>query len=148
MHQYEPHAYTHQGMAGESVSRSLRWPGGVFEYWRTRTTDTLDASWLRRVVEPVVSFQRRTNGAPIFVGEYGVGDDVPGASEFIRAETALFDSLGWHSAMWGWNCCGRMSMVGTHSDQSNYRGVLQAYLRYWRLNVAVPGESGASAKSP
>jgi len=131
VHQYEPQVYTHQG--NPTLPTGLAWPGGRFTYWRDRTDNSLSEAWLRRVLAPVVEFQRRAGGSPILVGEFGVNRQAPGAAEFIASETALFDSLGWHGAMWIWTCCGNMAVSSsdTLAADPQRRLISKSYRDYW-----------------
>ena len=132
VHQYEPHAFTQQGNPG--IPTGLAWPGGRFSYWRDRTENTLNEAWLRRVLAPVVAFQGRAGGAPIVVGEFGVNRQAPGAPSFIASETVLFDSLGWHGAMWIWTCCGSLAVSASDSLAADpeRRLIFKSYRDYWR----------------
>jgi len=144
VHQYEPHVYTHQSNPRYPVG--LTWPGGRFKYWRDRAEDTLNEAWLRRVLAPVVAFQRRAGGPPILVGEFGVNRQAPGAPAFIASETAVFDSVGWYGAMWIWNCliCGGMSVSSSDSLSADpqRRLIFKSYRDYWNRrsrNTSTPG---------
>lgn len=143
VHQYEPHTYTQQGNPG--IPTGLAWPGGRFTYWRDRTEDTLNEAWLRRVVAPVVAFQRRAGGPPIIVGEFGVNRQAPGAPSFIASETVLFDSLGWHGAMWIWRCCGSLAVSASDSLAADpqRRLIFKSYRDYWkrRSSTNAPGSN-------
>lgn len=39
---------------------------------------------------------------PIYVGEFGVMRWVPGAAEFVRDQTDLFERYGWNYAYYTW----------------------------------------------
>jgi len=47
-------------------------------------------------------------------------------------QTALFDSLGWHSAVWIWACCGAMAVYDPPAD-SSAQSILQTLKRYWTV---------------
>ena len=133
VHQYEPHSYTHQGTSA-NYPVGLAWPGARFRYWRDNRDHVLDTSFLRSVLAPVVAFQHRAGDAPVFVGEFGVNRQAPGAADFINSETAIFRELGWHGAMWIWGCCGRMEVTAADSASADpqTRAILEAYQEYWR----------------
>jgi hypothetical protein len=133
VHQYEPQSYSMQGTS-RNYPTGLAWPGGRFNNWRDRAYHVLDTDWLRSVLLPVREFQRKAGQPPIFVGEFGVNRQAPGAADFITAETALFDSLGWHGAMWLWGCCGYMEVTAADSvgSDSPLTFILGAYQRYWK----------------
>jgi hypothetical protein len=133
VHQYEPQNYTMQGTS-RSYPTGMSWPGGTFTYWRDRASHTFDRGWLLSVLLTVRDFQLRAGDPPVLVGEFGVNRQAPGAAAFIRAETALFDSLRWHGAMWLWGCCGYMQVSSADSISADpaSRAILTAYREYWR----------------
>lgn len=102
VHNYQPHAYTHQGitdLAGTDLARSFGETGkpypGVFgtgpdSYW--------DAAHLRRELAPAIAFAQR-NHVRIYVGEFGVARWAPGGARYLQDNIELFDGLGWD-----WTC--------------------------------------------
>ena len=102
LHMYVPGGYTHQGANGAarpSAERLLSYPNKG-KGW--------DKAYLRRMLEPVVKFQKRHN-AKIFVGEFSACIYAPGAGQYLRDCISLFEEYGWdwtyHSfreAFW-WN---------------------------------------------
>ncbi len=132
VHQYEPQNYTMQGTS-KSYPTGMRWPSGRFQYWRDRTYHNFDPRFLASALAPVRHFQERAGNPPVFVGEFGINRQAPGAAEFIRAQSAVFDSLGWQSAMWIWGCCGYMQVeaADSASPDSGLRAIYAAYRAYW-----------------
>ena len=84
-HMYEPFEYTHQKVLPQFKDSVCAYPDPA-RGW--------DAAWLRRAVEPVREFQRRT-GARIFVGEFSAVAYAEGCDRWIADVTALLNDLGW-----------------------------------------------------
>ena len=84
-HLYQPFEYTHQKVLPQFKETAARWPDPA-KGW--------DAAWLRRAVEPVREFQRRT-GARIFVGEFSAVSWAEGCDRWIVDASALLNGLGW-----------------------------------------------------
>ena len=84
-HLYQPFEYTHQKVLPQFKETVARWPDPA-KGW--------DAAWLRRAVEPVRDFQRRT-GARIFVGEFSAVSWAEGCDRFLADAGALLNDLGW-----------------------------------------------------
>ena len=84
-HMYEPFEYTHQKVLPQFKDSMCAYPDPS-RGW--------DAAWLRRAVEPVREFQRRT-WARIFVGEFSAVAYAKGCDRWISDVTALLNDLGW-----------------------------------------------------
>ncbi|MBR3085194.1 MAG: cellulase family glycosylhydrolase [Kiritimatiellae bacterium] len=87
LHMYAPGDYTHQGV-GRALTkdgRPLVWPDPS-RGW--------DADWLRRVLEPVRSFQEK-HQCRIYVGEFSAVAWAPGAENYLRDCIVLFEEYGW-----------------------------------------------------
>ncbi|MCE5216756.1 glycoside hydrolase family 5 protein, partial [bacterium] len=87
VHMYMPHTFTHQGVKGQAMGFS--YPGLINgEQW--------DKDRLRRVLQPVVDFQKDF-GVHIFVGEFSAIRWAPGDSalNYLRDCIDLFEEHGW-----------------------------------------------------
>ena len=84
-HMYEPFEYTHQKVLPQFKDSVCAYPDPS-RGW--------DAAWLRRAVEPVREFQRRT-GARIFVGEFSAVAWAEGCDRWIADIGALLNECGW-----------------------------------------------------
>ncbi|MBC8075044.1 MAG: cellulase family glycosylhydrolase [Chloroflexales bacterium] len=123
VHQYEPHAYTHQLSQGDDPA-IVPYPGTSLHYWRLDKAMPFDQSFLPAVLQDVRDFQQRNGNPPIFVGEYGAEYKyAPGSDQFIADQTALFAQYGWHSAVW--YSSGPFSFI----DQP---AVLDVLKNYWK----------------
>lgn len=107
-HIYSPHQYTHQGVRANADTRGkLTYPGMLKEY-DTSPEVYWDANEYRKVVQPVIDFQKKYN-ARILIGEFGVVRWAPGREKYIADVIGIFDENGWdwlyHSfGEWsGWN---------------------------------------------
>ena len=84
VHVYNPAQYTHQGVF-RPVDEPIPYP-------------CADKGWnkdyLRRILIPVRAFEKR-HGAKIYVGEFSAAAWAPGAGEYLRDCTALFNEFGW-----------------------------------------------------
>lgn len=97
-HQYQPHAYTHQGireigntdLARTYLATSQPWPG---EY-----SDSGGGRWdkqrLYAELKPMIEFQKR-HGVRIYISETGVVRWAPDAARYARDNLELFEELGW-----------------------------------------------------
>ena len=85
VHMYVPHQFTHQGIQGNAAG--LRYPGPIAgrEY---------DKAALRRVLQPMIDFQRRHH-AHVFLGEFSAIRWAPGAADYLRDCVDLFEENGW-----------------------------------------------------
>ena len=83
VHLYSPMEFTHQGVDRPHVP--THWPDA-------------DKGWghdhLRRVLAPVLEFQRR-HGARIYVGEFSAVAWAEGADRYLKDCIELFDEYGW-----------------------------------------------------
>ncbi|OGX68662.1 MAG: hypothetical protein A2189_05280, partial [Paenibacillus sp. RIFOXYA1_FULL_44_5] len=105
-HMYDPHAYTHQGLATfNNAPVSQTWPDkssypGVIPgvNWNPGAGAISGINWDSTQIgidlQPVIDFQQKYH-VPIYVGEYGVIRWAPGGSAYIRDTTAWFEKLGW-----------------------------------------------------
>lgn len=87
VHMYVPHAFTHQGV--HSASSGLAYPG-------TMDGKTWDKDALRRVLQPVVDWQR-DHGVHLYLGEFSAIRWAPDNSAFryLRDCIELFEEFGW-----------------------------------------------------
>ncbi len=98
VHNYQPHAYTHQGIkniSGTDLAHSYEmskqpWPGvfsdGGGDYW--------DKERLRKELEPAIKFAEEHH-VRMYVGEFGVARWAPNADDYLRDNIELFEELGW-----------------------------------------------------
>ena len=87
VHMYQPHAFTHQGVYEKT--NVLNYPG-LIEGRRW------DQAELRRVLQPVVDFQRDF-GVHIYLGEFSAIRWAPGTSahDYLRDCITIFEEHGW-----------------------------------------------------
>lgn len=93
-HMYQPHYFTHQGIAERPVG--YMYPGGVlwwsFKYW--------DEEALRGVLNPLIEFERRYN-VPVWIGEFSAARWAEGGDEYLYDLINIFDSNG---LAWAYHC--------------------------------------------
>lgn len=94
LHNYSPDAYTNQ----EPGETWITYPDVVEDGGETIT---FDRTWQEDNLRPVLEFAER-HDVPIYVGEFGVFRWVPGAVEFLRDQTGLFERYGWHYSVYVW----------------------------------------------
>lgn len=99
LHHYYPHGYTHQHLRSREVAavpRDRVYPGALRMFYdhEKHRPEHWDRTTMRRYLEPVVAFQRRT-GARILVGEFGTIRWAPGAARWLEDSVSLFEELGW-----------------------------------------------------
>ena len=88
IHVYEPHAFTHQGVAKrprEEDGNPIAWPDAAKGWTR---------EFLRQKLTPVLDFQKRHN-CRIYVGEFSAAAWAPGAENYLRDCIAIFEEYGW-----------------------------------------------------
>lgn len=98
-HVYNPHEFTHQGIADSS--RGKTWPGYVgIVAW--------DKDRLKKQLSPLIEFRKKYN-VPVLVGEFSAVRWAEGASQWICDAASLFDEngFGWmyfaFNGYHGWN---------------------------------------------
>ena len=84
VHVYNPFQYTHQGIF-RPVDEPVPYPSGGSGW---------NKDYLRRILIPVRAFEAR-HGAKIYVGEFSAAAWAPGAGEYLRDCTDLFNEFGW-----------------------------------------------------
>jgi aryl-phospho-beta-D-glucosidase BglC (GH1 family) len=98
VHQYQPHAYTHQGiknLQNTDLARAYTqlqrpWPDDFGEdggYW--------DKARILKELEPAIQFAARNPGVRIYVGEFSVIRWAPKAAQYLRENIELFEQFGW-----------------------------------------------------
>lgn len=98
VHMYSPHAFTHQGVYQQG--RSYRYPGPIEgKQW--------DKAELEKVLQPVVSFQKRY-GVHIYIGEFSAIRWAPenSAYRYLSDLIDIFEAHGWdwsYHAFREWN---------------------------------------------
>ncbi len=95
VHQYDPHVYTHQ-----EPPLVLSYPG-VFDADFDGDPDTVDESWLQRLLAKVSAFAA-SHGVRTAVDEMGLMRWEPGGPDFLADEIALFEEQGMGWAVWVW----------------------------------------------
>ena len=97
-HNYQPHAYTHQGisslentdLAKAYLKMNQSWPG---EY-SDSNGGVWDAKRLESELAPVINFQKK-NKVRVYIGEFGVVRWAPNADKYLRDNMELFEKYGW-----------------------------------------------------
>lgn len=99
VHNYQPHAYTHQGisslentdLAKAYLETNLGWPGSY--------GDSGGGLWnkerLKRELAPAREFQLKHN-VRMYVGEFGVVRWAPNAERYLRDNLEIFEEYGWN----------------------------------------------------
>jgi hypothetical protein len=98
-HQYQPHAYTHQGIADirntdlakAYLDRQLHWPGTFNDHGG----GVWDQNRVTKELEPVFAFIKRNPGAHIYVGEFSVVRWAPDGAQYLRDNIEIFEKFGW-----------------------------------------------------
>ncbi len=148
LHAYNPDVYTNQ----EAGEISISYPDVVEDYGETIT---FDRSWLEEDLRPALEFAQQYD-VPIYVGEFGTTRWVPGAVEFHRDLTALFEGYGWNYVYYTWRADdaewdGFNLEYGL--DPSNHaplrdNPLLDIHVERWAQNVDFPGESAPASAEP
>ena len=132
VHMYEPGTYTHQGL--DSNPYGQEYPGTL------PNGATFDKAWLRSQLAPVRAFQLKHN-ARILVGEFSAICWAPGADQYLKDLTDIYDEYGWDwcymafRAWEGWSLEHQEREVGTRwdfvasPDNARKRAILAAYAR-------------------
>jgi hypothetical protein len=99
VHWYYPHGYTHQYLKENkraAVPTDRSYPGELRMFYdnEKHRPELWDRATMRRFLQPVVDFQRRT-GARIYAGEFGVIRWAPGAARWLEDSVSIFEELGW-----------------------------------------------------
>jgi cysteinyl-tRNA synthetase len=137
-HTYDPDVYTNQ----EEGQDDIHYPDQVED---NGETIVFDRYWLEENLRPVVEFSQRHN-VPIYVGEFGAMRWVPGAADFIRDQTALFEEYGWNYAYYVWRgdeayFDGFNMEYGTDPSSHSHdpgNDVMGVYLERWNQNDYFP----------
>ena len=123
IHMYQPHDYTHQGIADirntdlakAYLERQRPWPGTYGEspagFW--------DKAALENALAPAIEFQKR-HGVRIFVGEFSAVRWAPNANGYLNDLVEIFEAHGWdwcyhsYKEYHGWSL--------EHDDNFHYDG--------------------------
>jgi len=145
VHQYEPFAYTHQ-----DPPLSIAYPGTA-DLGPGNGQETFDRSWLESLLSTVAAYKDH-HDVVVAANEFGVQRYEPGAAEFIRDETDLFDQQGTANAVWQWE----PAFMAEHEydsfdfkhgpDPANHTNVAASALMntlrtYWSRNTARPSNT-------
>ena len=127
VHNYQPHAYTHQGIKNLSGT-DLAHPYDISgKGWPGVYSDGAGALWnkdrLRQELKPVLDFQKKNN-VRIYVGEFGVARWAPNAADYLRDNIELFEEYGWD---WT-NHAFRESHIWSSEDDEQYSDSKHAQL--------------------
>lgn len=145
LHQYNPHAYTHQEA---QLGLSLTYPG-YFDANYDGQPDEVNRLWLGNMLSPVVDFQEKY-AVPLAVNEFGLERWEPGAADFLRDEMTLFEAHGWNYALWQWYASWPPLVQGDNSfnfrlgsDANDLKDVpsnklINAIKGFWALNTIRP----------
>jgi hypothetical protein len=98
VHQYEPqNQYTHQ----EEFNPSHSYPDEFDLDW-DGIPDSFNRDWLESYFQTITEFR---NGQDLAMGvnEYGIVRWIPGGSNFLDDQLALFEDLGLNHAIWMWD---------------------------------------------
>lgn len=97
-HQYQPHAYTHQGISAISNTDLAKAYLQTNQPWPGSYSDSGGGLWnkerLLKELAPMIEFQKRT-GARIYISEFGCVRWAPGCEAYIKDNLEIFESLGW-----------------------------------------------------
>lgn len=85
VHFYYPNAFTGQGLDGGK--NRIAYPGKI-------NSVAWNRGQMRKALRPVIDFQKKYR-VPIFVGEFSAAAWAPGAAEYLKDCTGLFEELGW-----------------------------------------------------
>ena len=122
VHNYQPHAYTHQGvkqLVGTDLKNAydktgVGWPGTFSD----GTGGVWDKQRLREELAPAVEFAKK-NGARIYVGEFSVARWAPNAEDYLRDNIDLYEEFGWD---WTYHAF-RESPIWSLEHDENYTDV-------------------------
>ena len=85
VHMYEPHAFTHQKVAGTDYTETTHYPDTSRGWNRQMIVDHL---------RPVLEFSKRHN-AKIYVGEFSAASWAEGAEQYLADCISVFEEYGW-----------------------------------------------------
>ena len=112
VHVYNPFQYTHQGIF-RTVDEPIPYP-------------CEDKGWnkdyLRRILTPVRAFAER-HGAKIYVGEFSAAAWAPGAGDYLRDCTDLFNEFGWD---WTYHAFRESRVWDVEMEGPNYPKIVPA----------------------
>jgi hypothetical protein len=99
VHQYQPQAYTHQGIGGIGrtdlaqayLQKQCPWPCD----FKASEGGAWDKDRIAKELAPVCAFQQRNPGVRIYVGEFSVVRWAPNGAQYLRDCLELFERNGW-----------------------------------------------------
>ena len=98
VHNYQPHAYTHQGIQNLTGTDLAHAFGQMGQGWPGTFGDGAGGVWnkdrLRQELAPAVEFARKNN-VRMYVGEFGVARWAPNAADYLKDNIELFEEFGW-----------------------------------------------------
>ncbi len=98
VHNYQPHAYTHQGISSLKDTDLAKAYLETVPSWPAVYSDAGGGLWdkerLKQELAPALNFQKKHN-ARIYVGEFGVIRWAPNADRYLRDNIELFEEYGW-----------------------------------------------------
>ena len=97
-HNYQPHAYTHQGISSLANTDLARAYLKTNQPWPGEYSDVGGGLWnakrLEEELAPVINFQKKHH-VRIYIGEFGVIRWAPNADRYLHDNLELFEKYGW-----------------------------------------------------
>jgi uncharacterized protein (TIGR01370 family) len=150
VHQYEPQMeYTHQEPPAENA-----YPGEFDLDWDGEP-DPFDRDWLDEYLSTIGEFQD-AHDVPVAVNEFGLVRWVPGASDFVDDQMALFEQRGMNHALWVWdpywepwteevNAFNFRYGPDPNNDSDVESDLQDVIVKYWGRNTVRPSDFAAPA---
>ncbi|HEX8235308.1 MAG TPA: cellulase family glycosylhydrolase [Abditibacteriaceae bacterium] len=144
VHMYEPHQFTHQGVYSDPVG--VNYPGTINgRQW--------DKEQLRRVLQPVIEFQR-DYGVPIYIGEFSAIRWAPddSAYRYLKDAIDIFEENNWSWAYHAFREWNGWSVEHSGNKADNERSATpttrEQLLRAWFAKNAKPNTIAKPAAQP
>jgi hypothetical protein len=144
-HQYEPQTqYTHQ----DNLYPINSYPGKFDLDW-DGIPDNFDQDWLENFLRTGLEYKGKWD-VPLAVNEYGIVRWIPGGSQFLDDQLALFEEFGFNHAIWMWDPA--WEPWTEEVNAMNYRfgtnprnkledlpnTLVDVLVKYWSLNTIRP----------
>ena len=145
VHQYEPqNQYTHQ----EEFNPSHSYPDEFDLDW-DRIPDSFNRDWLESYFQIITEF-RNGQDLAMSVNEYGIVRWIPGGSNFLDDQLALFEDLGLNHAIWMWDPAWepwtdevnsmnyRFGTNPRNNSEDLPNPIMDILIKYWSRNIHRP----------